>query len=85
MSLRLGGFGGLAPYPPPDFSHLTGQVLLHMFPPYETARTILVRALVQAGQLFPPLPNQQAKPYQFGLKLRCRTLFAINHEHFKAL
>jgi hypothetical protein len=84
-SVRLSELGGLAPHLSPDFSHLTGQILLYVFPPHETARTVLVRAFVQAGQLFPPLPNQQAKPYQFGLKFRCRSLFAINHEHFKAL
>ena len=83
MALRFGEFGGLVPYPAPDFSHLAGQILLDVFPPHETARTVPVRAFVQTGQLFPPLPNQQAKPYQFSLKLRRRSLFAINHEHFK--
>jgi hypothetical protein len=75
----------LALHPLPEFSHLARQILLHMFPPNETAGAILVWAFVQPSQLLAPFPNQRVKPYQLGLKLRRSSLFAIHHDKFKTI
>jgi hypothetical protein len=76
--LRPAGLAWLGADLPPDLSHLACQVLFHMVPPNDTARTVLIRAFFQASQLLPPFPNQGVKPYQFGLKFRCVSLFAIH-------
>jgi hypothetical protein len=71
--------------PPPDFSHLAGQVHLYMLSPNETAWTILVWTFLQAGQLLAPFPDQRVEPYQLGFKLRRSSLFAIHHDEIESL
>jgi hypothetical protein len=70
---------------PLDFSHLAGQIPLHVFSPDEAARAVFVRALFQAGQLLPSFPNQSVQPHQFGLKLCGRSRFAIRYHESEAL
>jgi hypothetical protein len=77
--LRLGGFDRLPEDVLPDFTYLAGQVLLHVFPPHEPARTVFVGTIIQAGQLFPPFPNQRVQPHEFGCKVRCLSRFAIRY------
>ena len=84
-SLRFNAFGGLGRHLPPDFTHLACQSHLHVLAPNETARTVLIRALVQLVQLLPPFTNQRIKPYQLGLKLRCASLLAIYHDEIEAV
>ena len=78
VSFRPEGLAWLGADLAPDFSHLAGQVLLHLVPPDETARTVLIRAFLQTGQLLPPFPNQVVQPYQFGFEVRCVSRFAIH-------
>jgi hypothetical protein len=65
----------------PDLSHLAGQILLHVFPPDETAWTVFIGAFIQAVQLLPPFSNKGVQPHQFGFKVRFRSRFAVRcHE-----
>jgi hypothetical protein len=68
-----------------DFSHLAGQIPLHVFSPDEAAGAILVRAFFQAGQLLPPFPSQGVEPHQFGLKVCHLSQFAIRYHQSKIL
>ena len=82
---RLGGFASLSTDLPTDLPHLAGQVPLDVVAPDHTAGAILIRAVLEAGQLLPPRPHQCIEHYQLGFEFRCVSRFAILHHEPEAL
>ena len=60
-----------------NFAYLAYKALLHVFSPDEPAGTVLIGALLQAGELLAPFPDEQIEPHQLGLEGGSLTRFAI--------